>query len=378
MRPEMRKGSVLSDPDDNTGSLIRDTTARIFADLADPQTINAAPDTAWKAPLWVALEDAGLTLAWVSEQHGGAGATTLDGFEILRVSGQHAAPVALAETLLAGRFLDAAGIKCPVGPLTVAPLRLGDQFTCAPDGTISGTARAVPHIRDARAVVVIAEREAAPDAEPDSTEGQVVALMAPGTFTITERATDMGGERADITLDHVFPVAIAEAPAEWHADTAMLIGAAVRAAQMTGALETVLDLSVRYATERIAFGRPIAKFQAVQHNLARLAGEVAAALAASGSAAETLHSAAGFDQSVLFEIAAAKIRTGEAVTEGAAIAHQVHGAIGWTAEHILQRFTRRMWGWRDDFGAESHWAVVLGDMAAEAGADALWPMLAAR
>ncbi len=376
MRPEMRKGSVLSDPDDNTGSLIRDTTARIFADLADPQTINAAPDTAWKAPLWAALEDAGLTLAWVSEQHGVAGATTLDGFEILRVSGQHAAPVALAETLLAGRFLDAAGIKCPVGPLTVAPLRLGDQFTCARDGTISGTARAVPHMRDARAVVVIAEREAAPDA--DSTEGQVVALMAPGAFTLTERVTDMGGERADITLDHVFPVEIADAPAEWHADTAMLIGAAVRAAQMTGALETVLDLSVGYATERIAFGRPIAKFQAVQHNLARLAGEVAAALAASGSAAETLHSATEFDQSVLLEVAAAKIRTGEAVTEGAAIAHQVHGAIGWTSEHILQRFTRRMWGWRDDFGAESHWAVMLGDLAAEAGADALWPMLAAR
>ena len=158
----------------------------------------------------------------------------------------------------------------------------------------------------------------------------------------------------------------------------MLIGAAVRAVQKTGALETVLELSVRHAVERVAFGRPIARFQAVQHNLARLAGEVAAALAASGSAAETLHSAAGFDQSVLLEIAAAKIRTGEAVTESAAIAHQVHGAIGWTAEHILQRFTRRMWGWRDDFGAESHWAAMLGDLAAEAGADALWPMLAAR
>ncbi len=372
----------MSDPDDSTRSIIRDATARIFADLADPQTINAAADTAWKAPLWAALEQAGLTLAWVSEEHGGAGATTLDGFEILRVSGQYAAPVAIAETLLAGRFLDAAGIKCPTGPLTVAPLRLGDQFTCARDGTLSGTARAVPHIRDARAVVVIAEREAAAESEidagPEATEGQVVALMSPDAFTITERATDMGGERADVQLDHVFPVEMAPAPVEWHADTAMLIGAAVRAVQMTGALETVLDLSVRYAGERIAFGRPIAKFQAVQHNLARLAGEVAAALAASGSAAETLHSATEFDQSVLLEVAAAKIRTGEAVTEGAAIAHQVHGAIGWTSEHILQRFTRRMWGWRDDFGAESHWAVMLGDLAAEAGADALWPMLAAR
>ena len=380
----MRKGNVLSDPDDTPDSLLRDTTARIFADLADPQTLNAAPDSAWKAPLWAALEDAGLTLAWVSEANGGAGATTLDGFEILRVSGHYAAPVAIAETLLAGRFLDAAGIKCPAGPLTVAPLRLGDQFTCARDGAISGSARAVPHIGDARAVVLIAEREtdAAPDpaAVPDAEaqEGQVVALMAPGAFTTTERATDMGGERADIRLDHVFPVELAAVPAEWHADTAMLIGAAVRAVQMTGALETVLELSVRHALERVAFGRPIAKFQAVQHNLARLAGEVAAALAASGSAAETLHSATEFGPSVLLEIAAAKIRAGEAVGQGAAIAHQVHGAIGWTSEHILQRYTRRMWGWRDDFGAESHWAVMLGDMAAEAGADALWPMLAAR
>ena len=107
----------------------------------------------------------------------------------------------------------------------------------------------------------------------------------------------MGGERGEIAFTHVYPAEIAEAPAHWHNDTAMLTGAAVRAVQMTGALETVLDLSVRHAGERVAFGRPIAKFQAVQHNLARLAGEVAAALAASGSAAETLHSAAGFDQS---------------------------------------------------------------------------------
>jgi acyl-CoA dehydrogenase len=378
----MRKGSVLSN--DNRDTAIRDATARILADLADPQTLNAATNESWKAPLWIALEESGLTLAWVSEANGGAGADILDGFDILRVAGHYAVPIALAETLLAGRFLDAAGIKCPTGPLTVAPLRLGDQLTCDDDGTISGTARAVPHLSDARAIVVIADREAGLDpasvarhgAQPAA--GQVIALMSPDTVTTTPRATDMGGDRADVTFDHVYPVEIADAPADWHNDTPMLIGAAVRAAQMTGALETVLDLSVNYAAERVAFGRPIAKFQAVQHNLARLAGEVAAALAASGSAAETLQNASGFDQSVLLEIAAAKIRVGEAVTEGGAIAHQVHGAIGWTAEHILQRYTRRMWGWRDDFGTESHWAAMLGDMVTAAGADALWPMLAER
>ncbi len=233
-------------------------------------------------------------------------------------------------------------------------------------------------------MVVVAEREIATD--PGSIArfgaqeegGQVVALLSAQTITSNERSADMGGERADISFENVFPVEAVPVPDHWVSDTPMLIGAAVRAVQMTGALETVLHLATEYAGERVAFGRPIAKFQAVQHNLARLAGEVAAALAASGSAADTVARQRDFDQAMLLEIAAAKIRVGEAAGEGAAIAHQVHGAIGWTAEHILQRFTRRLWGWRDDFGAESHWAVMLGDMAAAEGADALWPMLAAR
>ena len=175
----------MSDPDDTPDSLLRDTTARIFADLADPQTLNAAPDSAWKAPLWAALEDAGLTLAWVSEANGGAGATTLDGFEILRVSGHYAAPVAIAETLLAGRFLDAAGIKCPTGPLTVAPLRLGDQFTCARDGAISGSARAVPHIGDARAVVPVHANRWHP----------LVAVYRTDTRTLLSAAIESGERR---------------------------------------------------------------------------------------------------------------------------------------------------------------------------------------
>jgi alkylation response protein AidB-like acyl-CoA dehydrogenase len=349
-------------------SLIRDAATRIFADLADPQALNSAPDQRWKAPLWQALEESGLTLAWVPEERGGAGASLLDGFYILRISGQYAAPVAIAETLLAGHFLAAAGLECPSGPLAVAPVRLGDHLTCSKEGAISGTARAVPFAAEARAVVVIAEAE----------NGQVAALMAPGSFAHSARAVDMGGERADITFDNVYPAEMAPLPGDWHADTPNMMGAAVRAAQMAGALESVLQLSVDYAGGRVAFGRPIAKFQAVQHNLARLGGEVAAALSASGSAAETLAGAPAFDPAVLLEVASAKIRCGEAAGEGAAIAHQLHGAIGWTAEHILQRYTRRLWGWRDDFGTESHWAVMLGDLVAESGPDALWPMLAAR
>jgi acyl-CoA dehydrogenase len=156
------------------------------------------------------------------------------------------------------------------------------------------------------------------------------------------------------------------------------MGAIVRSVEAAGALETILSLSVRYANERVAFERPIGKFQAVQQNLARLAGETAASLAAAGSAADTISQSAAFDDALFLEAASAKIRSGEAAAEGAAIAHQVHGAIGFTNEHILHRFTLRLLSWRDDFGNESYWAAALGNLIAQRGSSNFWPLLASR
>jgi alkylation response protein AidB-like acyl-CoA dehydrogenase len=141
----------------------------------------------------------------------------------------------------------------------------------------------------------------------------------------------------------------------------------------------MLEISVRYANERVAFEKKIGQFQAVQHNLAKLAGEAAAALAAASSAADAIGSGDSFDDNGLFlEATAAKIRCAEAAEKGAAIAHQVHGAIGFSSEHVLHRYTMRALGWRDDFGNESFWAVELGKRIAMRGADELWPLVASR
>ena len=109
----------------------------------------------------------------------------------------------------------------------------------------------------------------------------------------------------------------------------------------------------------------------MQHNLARLAGEVAVGHCRRGlrRGCDRQH-ADLFDEAVFLEVASAKIRVGEAAGEGAAIAHQVLGAIGFTQEHTLHRFTQRLWAWRDDFGNESDWAVKLGNQVAAKGADA--------
>ena len=350
------------------GNMIAATTSRIFGDLGDVQALNNAADDNWKGPLWSALEEAGLTRAWVPEGLNGAGAGIADGFEVLRVAGSFAVSLPLAETLLAGWHLARAGLAVPAGALTVAPARGRDRIELNADGTLSGRAGAVPFARDAGHIALLAVRGAQ----------SVVALVDRGQCRV-DPGTSLAGEPCDnLQIERVKPVSLADAPAGIGQDELMLMGAAVRAMQMAGALQAVLDCSVAYANERVAFDRPISKFQVIQHNLARLAGEAAAALVAAGSAADAIDSAKSFDEAVFLEIASAKIRVGEAAGKGAAIAHQLHGAIGYSAEHVLHRYTQRLLAWRDDFGGESVWAVRLGKRVAANGADALWPMLAAR
>jgi alkylation response protein AidB-like acyl-CoA dehydrogenase len=278
-------------------------------------------------------------------------------------------PLPLAETLLAGWLLGEAGISSPRGAMACGPAREGDRVMLGRNGTLAGRLRAVAFAKDAKHLAVVVQREGGGDA---------VALVEAGAARIADGTSIAGDALNAVSFEGARPVAVKDAPAGLDSGALLLMGAAVRAMQMAGALEAILQLSVAYANERVAFERPIAKFQAVQHNLARLAGEVAAAIAAAGSAADAIANDDGFDEAVFLEVASAKIRVGEAAGEGAAIAHQVLGAIGFTREHTLHRFTQRLWAWRDDFGNESQWAVRLGALVAAKGADGLWPMLAAR
>jgi alkylation response protein AidB-like acyl-CoA dehydrogenase len=349
-----------------SGSIVAETAARIFADLADPQEVNSARNDAWKGPLWQALSDAGLTLAWVPEERGGAGAELADGFAVLGVAGRYAAAVPLAETLLAGWLLSRAGLTAPEGAMSVAPARPGDRITLNADGTVSGQARGVPFARDAKHLAVLAGDQ----------KGLSVALVETTACRLNEGMSLASEPSNTVVFDRVNPLAVGKAEIDQTA--LMLMGCVVRAVETAGALEAILDFTVRYANERVAFEKPIGKFQAVQHNLARLAGEVSAAMTAAHSAADAIARGGAFDDAIFLEATAAKIRSAEAAQESAAIAHQVHGAIGFTSEHILHRYTLRMLSWRDDFGNESYWAAELGNRVCARGVDEFWPLVAAR
>ena len=349
-------------------NIVVETATRIFADLADAQSIIQSGNADWKAPLWTALSDSGLTLSWVPENCGGSGADLADGFGVLQAAGRAAIAAPIAETMLAGWLLAKARLTSPAGAMTVAPAHPRDRITLDADGTLSGRARAVPFAAEAQHIAVVAQ----------SATGCVIALVEAAACQIAP-GKSLGGDPLNlVTLARVKPVAQAQAPAGFDTTSLLQMGAIVRSLQIAGALETALDITVRYSNERVAFEKKISKFQAVQHNLAKLAGEVAAAVTAASSAADAFAHGSATADALFLEAAAAKIRCAEAAETGVAIAHQVHGAIGFTNEHVLHRYTLRALGWRDDFGSDSHWAVELGRRVAALGADELWPLVASR
>lgn len=158
----------------------------------------------------------------------------------------------------------------------------------------------------------------------------------------------------------------------WTGDL-MTWGAAIMTAPMAGAMDAALETSVSYANDREQFGKKIGKFQAVQQELAVFALEAAAANSASIAAFSALQ-----DGDYAFEAAAAKLRCNMAAGEATRISHQVHGAIGFTQEYILQSFTRQIWGWRSRFGSEAVWAAKLGDIAAVQKGSQFWDFMVAR
>lgn len=297
----------------------------------------AFPD-AFDEQVWSTLEETGLSRLTATEDAGPAEAATL-----LTGLARHAAAAPIAETDLLALFLAAkADVAVPdSGPLTVV---LADADLHG--GSVTGTAHDVSWADTAP--VVVAARTA---------DGVYVDLV---TATPTATGHNLAGEpRASFDFEF-------EARGKVDDDVADEFtrrGAWARCVQVIGALDAARDLTVAHTSERVQFGRPLSKFQAVQHSLAEMAGEIERVRAATDLAV-TAAVDLGFDSAATdYAVTVAKVATGRAVETVTRIAHQLHGAIGVTVEHRLWLFTMRARSWIDDFGTTTHYARRLGRTA---------------
>lgn len=343
-------------------NLILDSAERIFTDHCTKATLDASEAGSFAAGLWEVLDDNGLTLLGLPE----SGTTPADAYRVLRLAAAHALPVPLGECVLARQLLDAAGSGEEIPAGSVAGT--GTLGLAVPG---EGVARAVPWARSCDWILIAP----LPTRSPAQSQSDVRSGDEAGSLTLLSKedctvqpGVNLAGEaRDDVVFDASAgrTVQCSTSPEEILEQLALL-----RVVQMSGCLARTLELSLEYAQERVQFGRPISKFQAIQHQLAVMAGEVAAATRAADGALERLG-----DPRFRVQLAVAKARVGEAAGVAAEIAHQVHGAMGFTHEHRLHHYTRRLWAWRDEFGNEAHWQRQLGRWVAAAGADQVWDFI---
>lgn len=334
----------------------------VLGDHCTPERLAQAEgrvDTA----LWEVLQDSGLTLVGVPESVGGSGGGLSHAAVVLRVAGEHAAPVPLAESsVLAGWLLGLGGHAVPSGPVTTGSGRV----TALPeDGgwRLDGALHRVAGARVPGAFLVLVAE--APD-------GEVLAVLPVSAARVAE-GHDLAGQPRDELLVQATVDAVTPLPGGTAAQL-RLRGALSSALLIAGALERVLALTLRYAGERRQFGRSIGAFQAVQQQVAALAAESAACRAAVDAAVRELDVEVP-GPAAAFAVAAAKVRAAQAASTGAAIAHQVHGALGMTHEHALRFTSTRLWSWRGEWGSEATWSEELADAALAAGPDGTWPLL---
>lgn len=353
-------------------SMIEDSAHRLYAQRADRALVERVEAGAFPQALWDEVVAAGFDKVLLPETAGGIGGDWTDAWPLLHGLGRFGVPLPLAETIVGGVMLCAAGVEVPDGPIAV--IEAATDGTIVDDGgaraaRLSGRASRVGWARHVRwAAVALAHGEVA-----------LVDLHDRASASVTPHP-DVARLPSDVVeLDRAPALAWARAALPSLPLPVRTLGAVARSAMIVGALESALAQSVRYANDRVQFGRPIGRNQAVQQELARVAGDIASARAAARAACEDAPTPTRRDApSAAFGAAVAKIRCGEAATRATSVAHQVHGAIGFTVEHPLHLATRRLWAWRADFGSDAWWAERLGREAIGAGGAAFWSGLTAR
>ena len=349
-------------------ALIEDSVARLFSTRVDKAARLRTEAGEFDATLWQQAVDSGLPLLLATEAAGGFGQSWSVAFALLRGLGYWQVPLPLAETGVAAQLASLAGLGIPDGPLTLIEQGQGNSLVLGGGAAaphLSGVAHGVPWARHATAALV------------SLADGHLAWLdLVDAAGVSLQPHSNLAGLPSDsLVLRQARLRALAPNPLDLQ-QPVWTLGAVARSAMMVGALESALEQAVRYAGERVQFGKPIGRNQALQQNLALMAGDVAAArVAALVAAADAPGSADDDCTCTRFSAAVAKVRAGEAATRGTSVAHQVHGAIGFTHEHPLHFATRRLWAWRAEFGTDAQWAGELGRAAIQAGAAGFWPAL---
>lgn len=338
-------------------NILEESVARLFNEQLDTAFLTSVEESGWPESLWDTVCELGLPTVLLDEDHGGMGATWSEAYVVVRRCGYAGVPLPIPEAIVGHWLAAQVGLDLPEGPVGIIPETMPvDAFA---EGCFSGTIPRIPWGRDAAYYLGI------------TNEQEVVVLGREGVDIECE--DNLGHDPRDNVTFNNSPVTH-RAATVLPGDGLRWLCAMLRSAQIAGAGARCLEIGIEFTGQREQFGRPLSRFQAIQHHLAVMAGQLATAEAISAAAFHAMdrYGIGTGGRDAQFEIAAAKCRASDAVEPLTRIAHQVHGAIGFTYEYGLHFFTRRLWSWRAEIGGAGEWAEYLGRIAQAEGGDKVW------
>ena len=332
---------------------------------ADARAVADDP-AGYSVGLWKEMVELGWPGLALPEAHGGLGAGFLEVCLVIEELGRYQVPSPLLPTVVCcglpiARFgteeqqAEWLGAIARGRVMSAAPARWdragGPEVTAAESGAefvLDGEASFVPYAHAAADLLVVA-------ALGDGRAAFLVDAQAPGvtaeplTAVGADRPHRVGFDGVRVSRERVLPGGDAAVEAIF------AYGAAATCAELVGAAQRVLDMTVEYATQREQFGRPIGGFQAVQHHCADMAMDVLTSRFIAYEAIWRL--SAGLEATT--EVSMAKAWVSEAAERVCARGHQVHGAIGFTREHDLHLYSRHAMAAALRFGdGDHHWERV--------------------
>lgn len=326
---------------------LRELADDMFASIVEPHLHSPTVALPFESKAWNLLGASGLTLLTTPEASGGSGAGLREASVLLDRAGFHALPAPVGETDLMASWLLARIDLDPTGaPAVAIPVDL----------TLS-------QLADAVVVATVSWASAASD----------FVLVGPDFVGVVPREQVTLTPVGDLAGEHSASLRISGRdldPVPMSSDLRNELrvrGAWIRSIQTCGALEHALDLAISHVTERHQFGKPLAKFQAVQDLIARSVGLLTTAKAATAHAVAVAVADGFATDNAFVATAAAKISAGHAAVGVSRHVHQSLGAIGFTLDHQLRHFTTRALAWNRDFGTPTEWSTQLGRHVLESG-----------
>ena len=311
--------------------------------------------------LWRQIAGLGWTGIAFPEQYGGTGGSFLELAVLLEEIGRSLTPGPFFSTVVLGGFTvqdagtdeqkrdiltricsgqllmtlaltEASATYEPWGIETTAT-REGDSFK------LSGQKLFVPDAHAADILLVAAQTS-----QSDDPAQGITLFMVPANsqgLTVNQLSTISSDRQCEIAFEDVTVPAqavLGEVDGGWPIiQRALHRATAGKCVEMLGGADAVLEMTVEYAKQRTQFGRPVGTFQAVQHHCANMATDVEGCRQIAYHAAWRVSEGDSAER----EVSMAKAWVSAAYQRVCNLAHQCHGAIGFTKEHDLQLYTRR-------------------------------------